>query len=178
MDGLKCCPGVFHSKLDVFRGEAEKELLRATALHANDVPSLLALADTYIAINCPQNAESTLRNVIALAGARTDQDIARAHYLLGRLHLAQPTHQDEAKHEFALVADMQKASGTVLTADARAAGSGSVLRQNLVRGGTEANRVLFFFAVHASGHTNGLCRWRDVGGLGKYAQRKSGESEL
>jgi tetratricopeptide (TPR) repeat protein len=109
--------------------DAEKELLRATALNPNDVPSLLALADTYLATNRPEDAGSTLRKVVALAGARTDQDIARAHYLLGRLLLRQSGHLDEAKQEFALVADMQKASGSVLTADSRAAGSGSVLRE-------------------------------------------------
>lgn len=109
--------------------EAEKELLRATTLNPKDLQALLALAETYIAIHRPQDAESTLRRVVALAGARTDQEIARAHYLLGRLLLGQPGHADEAKREFALVAEMQKVSGTVLTADARAVGAGSVLRQ-------------------------------------------------
>ncbi|HET6175410.1 MAG TPA: tetratricopeptide repeat protein [Candidatus Sulfotelmatobacter sp.] len=109
--------------------EAEAELLRAIALRPSDQASLLALADTYSATNRTKEAEATLRQTLAAAGDQTSQEIARAHYLLGRILLAQPGKQEEAKHELSLVAEMQKHSGTVLTADARAAGAGSLLRQ-------------------------------------------------
>jgi tetratricopeptide (TPR) repeat protein len=109
--------------------EAERELLRAISLHPKDLPSLIALADTYVATNRPNDAETILRQALAVAGDQKTQEIARAHYLLGRILLAQPGHQDEAKHELTLVAEIQKHSGTVLTADARAAGAGSLLRQ-------------------------------------------------
>jgi tetratricopeptide (TPR) repeat protein len=109
--------------------EAEKELLRAIALRPKDPASLLALADTYVATSRPKDAEEILRQALAAAGNQTTQEIVRAHYLLGRILLAQPGHQDEAKHELALVAEMLTHSGTVLTADARAAGAGSLLRQ-------------------------------------------------
>jgi tetratricopeptide (TPR) repeat protein len=109
--------------------EAEKELLRAIALWPKDLASLIALGDTYVATNRPKDAEEILRKALAVAGSQTSQEIARAHYLLGRILLAQPGHQDEAKHELAVVGEMQKHSGTVLTADARAAGAGSLLRQ-------------------------------------------------
>ena len=109
--------------------EAEKELLRATALHPRDMPSLLALADTYTATNRPRDAEPILRQALAIAGDQTSEEIARAHYLLGRILLARPGRENEAKSELALVAEMQKHSGTVLTADARAASAGSLLRQ-------------------------------------------------
>ena len=109
--------------------EAEKELLRATAINSNDTQALLALVETYTASSRPKDAETALRRVLALSGNRTDQETARAHYLLGRLLVAQPGHEDEAKHELAVAAEMQKHSGTVLTADARAVGAGSVLRR-------------------------------------------------
>ena len=109
--------------------EAEKELVRATSLRPKDILALVALADTFIATKRAKEAEATLRRVLAEAGNQTGQEIARAHYLLARLLLAQPGRQDEAKRELAIVAEMQKHSGTVLTADARAAGAGSILRE-------------------------------------------------
>jgi len=112
--------------------EAERELLRAVALRPKDVASLLALADTYSATNRPKDAEPVLRQALELAGNNTSQEIARAHYLLGRILLAQPGHQDEAKKELALVSEMQKHSGTVLTADARSVAPGSPLRQEAI----------------------------------------------
>ena len=109
--------------------EAERNLLRAIAIHPKDLQTLLALADTYTATNRPKDAEPVLRDALAIAGDPNNSEIARAHYLLGRILLAQPGHQEEAKHEMALVAEMQKHSGTVLTADARSVGAGSLLRQ-------------------------------------------------
>jgi tetratricopeptide (TPR) repeat protein len=109
--------------------EAERNLLRAIAIHPKDVQTLLALADTYTATNRPKDAEPVLRQALAIAGDQSGSEIARAHYLLGRILLSQPSHQDEAKHEMAIVAEMQKHSGTVLTADARSVGAGSLLRQ-------------------------------------------------
>ena len=109
--------------------EAENELRRAIEIQPKDLGSLIALADVYVATKRPQAAEAVLRQALAVAGNQTSADIVRAHYLLGRILLAQPGHQDEAKHELAQVAEMQKHSGTVLTADARAAGAGSLLRQ-------------------------------------------------
>jgi len=109
--------------------DAERELLRAIALHPKDMASLLALAETYTATNRPNDAEPILRQVLAVAGNQSNTEIARAHYLLGRILLSQPGHQDEAKKEMALVAEMQKHSGTVLTADARSVSAGSLLRQ-------------------------------------------------
>src|SRR5262249_53154367 len=94
-----------------------------------DLGSLLALADTYSATNRPKEAEPILREALAIAGNQSNTEIARAHYLLGRILLTQPGHQDEAKHEMARVAEMQKHSGTVLTAEARSVGAGSLLRQ-------------------------------------------------
>jgi len=109
--------------------DAEKELQRALTIRPKDPASLLALADTYTATNRPKEAEPVLRQALEIAGNQSNTEIARAHYLLGRILLAEPGHQDEAKHELSLVAEMQKHSGTVLTADARAAGAGSLLRQ-------------------------------------------------
>jgi len=109
--------------------EAEKELVRATALHPKDLQALLALGDTYMATKRPKDAEVMLRQALAIAGNQTSREITRAHYLLGRILLAQPGHEEEGKKELALVAEMQKHSGTVLTADARAVGAGSVLRE-------------------------------------------------
>src|SRR5205807_3236137 len=101
----------------------------AIALRPKDIASLIALADTYVATSRPKDAEEILRQALAVGKNQTSQEIARAHYLLGRILLAQPGHQEEAKREFALVAELQKHSGTVLTADARAAGAGSLLRK-------------------------------------------------
>lgn len=109
--------------------EAEKELVRATTLRPKDLQALLALGDTYMATNRPKDAEVILRQALAIAGNQTSREITRAHYLLGRILLSQPGHQEEGKKELALVAEMQKHSGTVLTADARAVGAGSVLRE-------------------------------------------------
>jgi len=109
--------------------EAERNLLRAIAIRPKEVQTLLALADTYTATNRPKDAEPVLRDALAIAGDQTNSEITRAHYLLGRILLAQPGHQEEARHEMALVAEMQKHSGTVLTADARSVGAGSLLRQ-------------------------------------------------
>jgi len=109
--------------------EAENELRRASEIRPKDLESLIALADVYVATKRPQEAEAVLRQALAVAGNQTGGDIVRAHYLLGRILLAEPGHQDEAKREIAVVAEMQKHSGTVLTADARAAGAGSLLRQ-------------------------------------------------
>jgi len=109
--------------------EAERNLLHAIAIHPKDLQTLLALADTYTATNRPKDAEPVLREALAIAGDRTNLEITRAHYLLGRILLAQPGHQEEANREMALVAEMQKHSGTVLTADARSVGAGSLLRQ-------------------------------------------------
>ena len=109
--------------------EAEKELVRATALRPKSLQALLALGDTYMATHRPKDAEAILRRALAVAGNQTSMEITRAHYLLGRILLAQPGHQDEGKRELALVAELQKRSGTVLTADARAVGAGSVLRE-------------------------------------------------
>jgi len=114
--------------------EAEKELLRATTLNPNDTQALLALVETYTATGRSKDAEATLRRVIALSGNRTDQETARAHYLLGRILVAQAGHEEEAKHELALAAEMQKHSGTVLTADARAVGAGDRGDQSPDRG--------------------------------------------
>jgi len=109
--------------------DAERELLRAIALRPKDMVSLLALAETYSATSRPKDAEPILRQVLTLAGNQSNTEIARAHYLLGRILISQPGHQEEAKKEMALVAEMQKHSGTVLTADARSVGAGSLLRQ-------------------------------------------------
>ncbi|HYM79276.1 MAG TPA: tetratricopeptide repeat protein [Candidatus Dormibacteraeota bacterium] len=109
--------------------EAEKELRRAVALRPKDLGSLISLADTYVTTNRAKDAEPILRQALAIAGNQPTQEVVRAHYLLGRILLAQSGHQDEAKHELAVVAELQKHSGTVLTADARAAGAGSLLRQ-------------------------------------------------
>ena len=109
--------------------EAEKELLRAIALRPKDIASLISLGETYVATSRPKDAEEILRQALTAAGNQTGQEIARAHYLLGRILLNQPGHQEEGKHELAVVAEIQKHSGTVLSADARAAGAGSLLRQ-------------------------------------------------
>src|SRR5437660_2305867 len=109
--------------------EAEEHLRRAIALRPKDLGSLIALADTYVATSRPKDAEEILRQSLAVGESQTSQEIARAHYMLGRILLAQGGHQEEAKHEFALVDELQKHSGTVLTADARAVGAGSLLRQ-------------------------------------------------
>ena len=109
--------------------EAERNLLRAIAIHPKDLQTLLALADTYTATNRSKDAEPLLRQALAIAGDQSGSEIARAHYLLGRILLTQSGHQEEAKREMALVAEMQKHSGTVLTADARSVGAGSLLRQ-------------------------------------------------
>jgi tetratricopeptide (TPR) repeat protein len=109
--------------------EAEKQLRQASEIQPKDLESLIALGDVYVATKRPQAAEAVLRQALAVAGNQTSGEIVRAHYLLGRILLSEPGHQDEAKHELGLVAEMQKHSGTVLTADARAAGAGSLLRQ-------------------------------------------------
>ena len=109
--------------------EAEKELVRATTLNPKHLEAQLALADTYNAIRRSKDAEGALRKALDIAGTVTSREIARAHYLLGRVLLAQPDKQDEAKRELAIAAEMQKHSGTVLTADARSMGAGSVLRE-------------------------------------------------
>lgn len=118
--------------------EAEPELLRAVALRPNNQASLLALAETYSATNRPQEASGILRRLLSAAGSQTSQEVARAHYLLGRILLAQPGKQEEAKRELALVAEIQKHSGTVLTADARAAGADSLLREEAFVAGQPA----------------------------------------
>lgn len=111
--------------------EAEKELVRATTLNPKYLEAQLALADTYNATRRPREAETPLRKALEIAGGATGREIARAHYLLGRVLLAQPDKQDEGKRELAIAAEMQKHSGTVLTADARSMGAGSVLREEV-----------------------------------------------
>ena len=109
--------------------EAGIQLAHAIALRPKDIPTLLALADTYAATQRPTEEEQILRRAIAAAGTQSTADVTRAHYLLGRLLVSQPGNEDAGRKELALVAEAQKHSGTVLTADARAMAADSPLRE-------------------------------------------------
>lgn len=121
--------------------QAEVELSRAMTLQPRNLAVMMALADTYIGTKRPKRAEEILRRVISMGESQVTSDITRAHYLLGRLLISQPGHEEEGKRELALVAEMQKHSGTVLTADARETAASSPLREEAMGPGESSPAV-------------------------------------